>query len=177
MANLFDREGSLAGKGSEMKGEKMTMKRMGAIASFTFLVGWTCLEKAQDLLAQKESNEGERIDGAVISTTTLRPNSGRHLRRRHCRFRKPRSWAMLSRMSRVHGIRERQHRDVLPIRATTIYSGEAQRRDWTRGAAQALVIWVLQSTSCACGGADGRGRRSASQRPRAGIRISTKWVR
>ena len=44
----------------------MTMKRMGAVATFTFLVGWTCLQNVQGLLAQKEAIQGERIDDAVI---------------------------------------------------------------------------------------------------------------
>ncbi len=42
------------------------MKRMGAIAAFTFLVGWTYLESTQDLLAQKDATQYEQIDGAVI---------------------------------------------------------------------------------------------------------------
>ena len=44
----------------------MTMKRIGAIAAVTFLLGWTCLESAQDLLAQKDATQYEQIDGAVI---------------------------------------------------------------------------------------------------------------
>ena len=41
-------------------------KQRGAIFAFTFLVGWTCVESAQDLLAQKKAAQYERIDGAVI---------------------------------------------------------------------------------------------------------------
>ena len=41
-------------------------KQRGAIFAFIFLVGWTCVESAQDLLAQKKAAQYERIDGAVI---------------------------------------------------------------------------------------------------------------
>ncbi len=44
----------------------MTMKRMGALSVLAFLVGWTCVESIQDLRAQKETTQYERIDGAVI---------------------------------------------------------------------------------------------------------------